>query len=651
MSLRYSYKIDKIIQRLSETGVQVNGELIRKAYEFAFKAHQNVYRRSGKPYIEHPVMVAELLSELKVDDITIAAALLHDVIEDTDISALEIKEIFGDTIHNIVDGVTKINEIHYDTFEEKQTENYRKLIISMIRDLRVIMIKFADRIHNMRTLEFMKPEKQKRIARETLEIYAPLAYRLGMYKVKNEFEDRAFKILKPSDYEMIRNKLKDSSEHMEQYINQLSPLILNELDKNEIKGEVNGRIKHLYSIYNKLAFRKKSFEEILDIIALRIVISDDDDCYRVLSLIHQLFKPIPGMINDYIAAPKPNGYQSLHTKVIYDNKVIEIQIRTRKMHELAEFGLAAHWRYKSSSSEDLHAIDEYILKLRNVLQESFEAKDPKEILEDLKVNLISSEIFVFTPKKDLITLPSGSTPIDFAYKIHENIGNHCIAAKKNGKIIPLNAALENGDIIEIITSPKTVPSFNWLKFSKSPRARSSIRHYLRKIEYGKTLKLGRDIFIRELDRYKIRINRDLIKNILLVFGFKAIEDFYFSVGNGEIRPNQFIRKIGASKKEGIFDKLVQKIKIKSPNDKNNIGPDNKRNIIYADCCNPLPGDSVVGEHTDDDAIRVHLVNCVEIGKIDPKNLININWQVDKDEEFEVAFKVAAEDRLIFFTSL
>ncbi|MFA6653592.1 MAG: HD domain-containing protein, partial [Candidatus Delongbacteria bacterium] len=363
MPEKYAAQIEKVISRLRSTGQQVNGDLIRRAYEFAFEAHRNVYRRSGKPYIEHPVEVAGILSELKVDDITVAAALLHDVVEDTDISELEIKEKFGETISDIVNGVTKINEIYYNTLEEKQSENYRKLIISMIKDLRVIIIKFADRIHNMRTIKYMKPEKQKQIARETLDIYAPLAYRLGMYKIKNELEDRSFAVVDPENFESISKQISETHGSMDAYITKVTPIITAALDKEGIKSSVTGRIKHIYSIYNKLATRKKHFNDIMDIIALRIVIPDDGDCYHILSIVHQLFLPVPGMFNDYIAVPKENGYQSLHTKVVFENRVIEIQIRTRKMHEVAEFGLAAHWRYKTTSAEDIEAIDEYIAKL------------------------------------------------------------------------------------------------------------------------------------------------------------------------------------------------------------------------------------------------------------------------------------------------
>ena len=644
MSDDLSARVEELISKLTLSGVSVKPELIREAYEFARQAHKNSFRQSGEPYIEHPVNVAEILSELKVDDITITAALLHDVIEDTDISPLEIKEKFGKTIFDIVDGVTKISEIHYSSFEEKQTENYRKLIISMIKDLRVIMIKFADRLHNIRTLRYMRPEKQKRIAKETLEIYAPLANRLGMYKVKNEFEDRAFEILDPENFKIIKSRLSQTHGFMEQYIKKISPAVLSELEKQGIKGSVNGRIKHYFSIHTKLKTRKKSFEEILDIIALRIIIPDDDDCYKVLSIVHQLFKPVPGMINDYIASPKENGYQSIHTKVIFDNKIVEIQIRTCKMHELAEFGLAAHWRYKASGGVTENALDDYILRLRNVLQESFEANDPKEILEDLKVNLISGEVFVFTPKKDLMILPSGSTPIDFAYKIHENIGNHCIAAKKLGKVIPLDTILENGDIVEIITSPKMAPSFDWLRFTKSPRARSSIRQYLRKIEYGKTVGLGRDIFVAELKKYKISISSGLLKSVLISFGFKTSNDFYYAVGNAEIKPNHFMRKISSVRKEGIFDKLVQKIKVKSHEGKKGYSVRSSGSVKYAKCCHPLPGDSVVGESSKDGFITIHLSNCPVIGQTDPSSLLTVNWEVEKDDEFEVNFKVAAEDR-------
>jgi GTP diphosphokinase / guanosine-3',5'-bis(diphosphate) 3'-diphosphatase len=643
MPSRYLIQIENIIKRLQATGMNVNADLIRQAYDFAFQAHKNVFRRSGKPYIEHPVMVAEILSELKVDDVTIAAALLHDVVEDTEISGVEIKNKFGDTIFEIVNGVTKINEIYFDTFEEKQTENYRKLILSMIKDLRVILIKFADRIHNMRTIRFMKPEKQKKIARETLDIYAPLAYRLGMFKVKNELEDRSFEILDPVNYEAISKKLEDSLGSMDQYIHRITPVIVSELEKRNIKAVVNGRIKHYYSIFNKINVRKKTFEEILDIIALRIIIPETEDCYNVLSIIHQLFMPIQGMFNDYIAAPKANGYQSLHTKVLFENRVIEIQIRTEKMHEIAEFGLAAHWRYKSSNNDDLHAIDEYILKLRTILQESFEASNPKEILEELKINLVSGEIFVFTPKKDMVTLPAGSTPVDFAYKIHERIGNQCIAAKRRGKVIPLSTTLEKGDIIEIITSPKAHPSYNWLKFAKSQRARTSIKHFLKKTEYNDTVKLGRDIFINELKKYNLPIERQSLKTILKAYGFSAVEDFYYTVGSGEIKPNNFMRKLSSLKKESILEKFVEKIRIKSP--KNVIiKEENSKKIIYATCCHPLPGDTIVGQMLDDDTVMIHLSNCPVIGSADPVSLVNTVWEVDKDEEFEVSFKIAAEDR-------
>ncbi len=641
---RYSIQIDNVIKKLQATGQDVNADLIRRAFDFSFTAHKNVYRRSGKPYIEHPVEVAEILSELKVDDITVAAALLHDVVEDTDISGLEIKEKFGDTIYEIVNGVTKINEIYYDTFEEKQSENYRKLIISMIKDLRVIIIKFADRIHNMRTIKFMKPEKQKKIARETLDIYAPLAYRLGMYKVKNELEDRSFEILDPENYNAISEKIRDSHEAMEAYMARITPIIAKELDERGVTASISGRIKHFYSIFNKLVNRKKSFEEILDIIALRIVIPDGEDCYHVLSIIHQLFMPIHGMFNDYIAAPKENGYQSLHTKVVFENKVIEIQIRTNKMHELAEFGLAAHWRYKGSNSDDLHAIDDYIVKLRNILQESFDADNPKEILEELKINLISGEIFVFTPKKDLITLPAGSTPIDFAYKIHENIGNRCIAAKKGGKIIPLSSQLENGDIIEIITSPRSVPSYNWLMFAKSPRARTAIKHFLKREEHSKTVRMGRDIFSDEVKKYNLKMQKSVVEHVLKAFGFTAPEDFYYAVGSGVIRPNQFMRKISSLKKESLLTRLMQKIIVKSP-----VSPSGKQlhktaNVSYATCCHPLPGDSIVGYKKDDGSLEIHISNCPAVGSIDPANLVNANWDADQDENFDVSFRIAGEDR-------
>ncbi|MBN2790583.1 MAG: bifunctional (p)ppGpp synthetase/guanosine-3',5'-bis(diphosphate) 3'-pyrophosphohydrolase [Candidatus Delongbacteria bacterium] len=645
MPSRYTIQIDNIIKRLQENGSNVNEDLIRKAYEFAFEAHKNVFRRSGKPYIEHPVMVSEILSELNVDDITIAAALLHDVVEDTDISGLEIRENFGETIYQIVDGVTKIDEINFGTLEEKQAENFRKLIISMIKDIRVIIIKFADRLHNMRTIKFMSVEKQKKIAKETLEIYAPLAYRLGMYKIKSELEDLSFELLEPENFKMIKNKIELSYDKMESVINKIQPLIISKLSSQNIESTVNGRIKHFYSIFKKLKTRKSSFEEIMDIIAIRIIIPKEEDCYKVLSIVHEMFSPVHKMFHDYIAAPKENGYQSLHTKVIFENKIIEIQIRSTKMHEIAECGLAAHWKYKRTDMEnDHHALDKYIIRLRGILQESFESKDPKEFLEELKINLISGEIFVFTPKKDLITLPVGSTPVDFAYKIHENIGNHCIAAKVSGQIIPLYTPLENGNVVEIITSNKFTPTYNWLKFAKSPRARTSIKHFLKKIEFNKTLKLGRETFYNELEKYKIKPDRDIIRQTSSAFGYKTIEEFYNSIGNGVIKPIHFMRKISSFKKEGMFEKLIHKIRLKS-RDKREIFNTSVENakMINADCCHPLPGDSIVGEIVDE-MIIIHIANCSKIGAVEPQNLININWETEKYENYDVKFKVAAEDR-------
>ena len=645
MPSRYAIQIDNIIKRLQDNGGNVNEDLIKKAYEFAFEAHKNVFRRSGKPYIEHPVMVSEILSELNVDDITIAAALLHDVVEDTEISGLEIRENFGETIYQIVNGVTKIDEINFGTLEEKQAENFRKLIISMIKDIRVIIIKFADRLHNMRTIKFMSVEKQKKIANETLEIYAPLAYRLGMYKIKSEFEDLSFELVDPENFKKIKDKITLSFDSMDSFINRIKPIILEELGNKNIHSVVNGRIKHFYSIHRKLQTRKSTFEEILDIIAIRIIIPDDEDCYKVLSIIHKIFPPIHGMFHDYIASPKQNGYQSLHTKVKFEKKTIEIQIRTNKMHEIAECGLAAHWKYKHTDIEDNHeALDNYITKLRTVLQESFESKDPKEFLEELKINLISGEIFVFTPKKDLITLPAGSTPIDFAYKIHENIGNRCIAAKVSGKIIPLSTVLENGSIVEIITSNKFTPTYNWLKFAKSPRARSSIKHFLKKIEFNKTLKLGRETFYNELEKYKIKPDREIIRQTSTIFGYKTIEEFYNAVGNGIVKPIHFMRKISSFKKEGFFEKLIHKIKLKSRDKREifNTFVENSK-MIHAQCCHPLPGDSIIGEIVDE-MIVIHIANCSKIGSVDSSNLININWETERSENFDVKFEVAGEDR-------
>ena len=645
MPSRYLKIIDNIINKMKQSGLKVNEKLIMDAYMLAADAHKNDFRRSGAPYIEHPVLVADILSDIKIDDITIAASLLHDVAEDTTVSILEIEEKFGKIIADIVDGVTKINEIKFESLEHKQSENYRKLIISMIKDLRVIIIKFADRLHNIRTIKFMKPEKQVRIAKETLEIYAPLAYRLGMYKIKSELEDRAFEILQPEKYQEIKNILNLSKTEMEGYIEKIKKGIGKKLNDYGMSADVNGRVKHFYSIYKKHKVREKKFQEILDIIALRIILSNDDDCYKALKVIHNFFRPLPNNFTDYIAGPKPNGYRSLHTKVIFEGKVVEVQIRTKEMHEIAEYGLAAHWRYKAQNPHDKsNAIDQYIDKLKSILTNSFESSDPKEVLEELRINLVSGEIFVFTPKKDLIVLPAGSTPIDFAYKIHDNIGNHCIAAKISGKIKPLSTILQNGDVIDIMTSDKVEPGHEWLKFAKSSKARTAIKHFLKKNQYTKTLKLGEEIIVHELEKYNVKKSEQLINDLFDSMGFESAEELYHSVGQGKVKPLKFLRQIIPERKDSVLQKLVNRITFKQKSSGIKISKIQEKNVQMGKCCFPLPGENILGKVESNGQVVVHKAECENLEEISQDNLIKVFWAPEEDEHFNVKVRVIAEDR-------
>lgn len=644
MASRYKHIIDKIIEKLKENNINISSDLIYEAFEYADEKHKGEFRRSGAPYIEHPVMVADILSDIRVDDKTIAAALLHDVVEDTDATKSVIREKFGNDVAEIVEGVTKINDI-FHSYEHKRAENYRKLGISSIKDFRVIIIKFADRLHNMRTLKYLSPEKQNRIATETLEIFAPLANRLGIYKIKNELEDRALQIINPINYENISQMLEYSKKEMEDVIEKVKPIIEKRLDEIGIRAEINGRVKHHYSILKKLQTRKKSFDEIYDLMAVRVIL-EDELCYKVLEVVHNLFKPVPGMFNDYIARPKPNNYRSLHTKVIFERKIIEIQIRTRQMHEYAEYGLAAHWRYKQNKNTQNDVIDDYIDRLRAVLDNSFESSDPHEVIEELKLNLIPSEILVFTPKKDPVTLPHGSTPVDFAYKIHENIGNHCIAAKVSGKLVPISTELKDGDIVEIITSKNQTPSFDWLKFVKYSKARQAIKHYLKKAQYEQSVTLGKEIINSEFTKYKIKMVDEVVEDLANSFGYNEIDKFYQTIGSGNITPTQFLRKIipeyTSEQKSTFFGKIVNVLKSSKQGLK--IHNDENTKIKFATCCHPLPGDAIKGILVPDEGISVHRINCKNIEEIDSENFIEVTWDTDKDERFCVEIKIISEDR-------
>src|SRR6476620_7571173 len=507
-------RLNDILQRVAAYHPDPDLDIIKKAYVYSAKVHQGQLRKSGEPYLVHPLEVAGILAELKLDEASIVTGLLHDTIEDTLATQEELTELFGPEVSQLVDGVTKLSKFSATASlsqEEKQAENFRKMIIAMAQDIRVILVKLADRTHNMRTLDHMKEEKQARIAQETLDIYAPLANRLGISWVKTELEDLSFRYLKPQEFQELQAKVSRRKKEREKYITDVCEVMEEELKKRGLTAQVSGRFKHLYSIYKKMKAQGIDFEQIHDVIAFRILMPTVPNCYEALGMVHQLWKPVPGRFKDFIAIPKPNMYQSLHTTVIGpQSERIEVQIRTEEMHKIAEEGIAAHWAYKEGRVQ-ISKDDEKFAWLRQLMEWQQDLKDPKEFLETVKVDLFTDEVFVFTPRGDVKALPRGATPVDFAYAIHSDVGGKCVGAKVNGKIVPLRYKLKNGDQVEVLTSPQAHPSKDWLTFVKTSRAQQKIRGFIKQQQRDKSLQLGRELGEKELKRFGLTLNK-LIKN-------------------------------------------------------------------------------------------------------------------------------------------
>ncbi|RKY79240.1 hypothetical protein DRQ15_03320 [candidate division KSB1 bacterium] len=646
----YEAILDGILNSLKRYCKHADGALLRKAFNFAFEAHRHQLRRSGQPYIVHCLEVARILTEMEMDDVTITAGLLHDVAEDTGVTLEEVKAEFGEEVALLVDGVTKISELHFNSLEEKQAETFRKMIFSMIRDIRVILIKFADRLHNMRTIQYLPQKKQQRIALETREIYAPLAHRLGIAKIKWELEDLAFKVLNPHQYDELVNKVNERRDEREAYLQRIRKPILQELRKVNIKAEVTGRPKHLYSIYRKMVMREKPFEEIYDLFAVRIIVKRVEECYSVLGIVHTLFTPIHERFKDYIAIPKSNMYQSIHTTVIGpEGRMVEIQIRTEEMHRTAESGIAAHWRYKEGKQK-VDELDEQLVWLRHVLDWQRDVHDAKEFMEDLKISLFQDEIFVFTPKGDLIKLPRGATPVDFAFAVHTDIGYHCIGAKANGKIIPLDTQLQSGDSVEIITSAKQVPNPDWIQFVKTSKARSRIKKWIRDSLFEESIKLGREILEKRLKKLHYKASDEEIIDVAQGMGFPNEKQFLAAIGRGEISVQGVLAKLlpesakEAKKDDSFFHRFVARAR-KSATGVKIHGLDDLL-IHFAKCCHPVPGDRIVGFITRGKGVVVHRADCSNLVKLmeDPDRQIEVKWDVNKDNQFLVGLRLIAEDR-------
>ena len=624
-------------------------EEIKEAAEYIIKKHEGQYRKSGEPYYIHPIEAAKILADLRLDKTTIVSGLLHDVVEDTDTTLEEISEKFGDDVALIVDGVTKIGKYKFTSKEEAEAENFRKMLVSMAKDIRVILVKLADRLHNVRTLQYLPEHKQKRIAKETLDIYAPLAARLGLWKIKSELEDTSFKFYNPEEYKRITTYVAQSKEAQEKFLREeVVPKIKEALEKHGIKAEIQYRTKHIYSIYEKTIRKNISLSDIYDIYGIRILVNDIKDCYLTLGIIHSLWPPVPGRFKDYISLPKSNMYQALHTTVITEKgKFVEIQIKTYDMHKIAEEGIAAHWRYKGGkylSEKDLKSFT----WLRNIL-ESLKEEKSKEVISSIKHDIASDEIFVFTPKGDLIKLPVGATPVDFAYHIHTQVGHKTAGAKVNGRIVPLDTKLKNGDVVEIITAKVNKPSRDWLNFVVTTKAKTHIRQYLAKKERKRLLKFGEKLlnkFLKKVDKTVQSLTENDKKKLLERFNFKSFDDFLIAVGEGKISPQKIVRTLRGEQEKA----KTGKSQITSSSKDAVVEVDGLSNILtsIAKCCCPIPGDEIVGVILKGKGISIHAKDCPNIKNIienEPDRIIVAEWKRENLKPiFPVYIRVVSQDK-------
>ncbi|MCL2760194.1 MAG: bifunctional (p)ppGpp synthetase/guanosine-3',5'-bis(diphosphate) 3'-pyrophosphohydrolase [Desulfuromonadales bacterium] len=646
-------RLNDILNKVSHYNSSADLNMIRKAYVYCAKVHQGQIRLSGEPYIIHPMEVSAILADLKLDVPTVVAGLLHDTVEDTLATLEELTELFGEEVAALVDGVTKIGKIHFKTKQESQAENFRKMLLAMSDDIRVILIKLADRLHNMRTLQFQPEIKQRNIARETLDIYASIAHRLGIQSIKTELEDLSFQYLEPQIYADLASKVTTKTQEREAYVEEVKKIIISKLDEYGIHGEVSGRSKHLYSIYRKMVKRNVDFDDIYDLVAVRVLVDDIKSCYEVLGIVHSLWKPITARFKDYIAMPKGNMYQSLHTTVIGPTgERVEVQIRTFEMHHVAESGIAAHWKYKEGKGYDEREVERFAW-LRQLLELQQELQDSKEFMDSVKIDLFSEEVYVFTPQGDVKSLPKQSTPIDFAYSIHSDIGDRCVGAKVNGKLVPLKYELKNGDIIEIITSPHHTPSKDWLKIVKSSKARNRIRLWIKTEERNRSISLGREICEKEFRRYSLNYNKLFksgeIKNAAAEYGLRSEDDLMAAIGYGKLSVGQLIGKLVPEAKLNALKEQVDKVEKTKPSTRRKdtgailiSGVDDVM-VRFGKCCNPLPGDDIVGFITRGRGVTVHVADCPVAFATDPERRIDVAWNSEKHAPLPVKIRVTCHD--------
>jgi len=664
-------KVAELVAKAEQLYGKEGVEKIRKAYAYAAKSHEGQKRSSGEPFIIHPVEVALILMELGLDVDTVVAGILHDVVEDTGVTLQQLEGEFGTDIAKLVDGVTKLSRIEYKSKEEQQLESLRKMFVAMAKDIRVIIIKLADRLHNLRTLEYVDEEKQREKAYETLEIYAPLAHRLGIFKIKWELEDISLRYIDPRGYYDLVEKVAAKRREREAYIQDVIQTLKKKLNEMKIEAEIEGRPKNFYSIYRKMYMQHKSFEEIYDLLAIRVIVNSVRDCYAVLGIVHTLWKPIPGRFKDYIAVPKPNMYQSLHTTVIDSRgELFEIQIRTWDMHRTAEYGIAAHWKYKEGRrvSTDL---DEKLAWIRQLLEWQSDLKDFREFVETLKIDLFSDEVFVFTPKGDVIDLPKGAGPLDFAYAIHTEIGNKCVGAKVNGKLVPLDYQLQTGDIVEIITSPNSRgPSRDWLKIVKTTQAKNKIKQWFKKERREENIIKGKEMLEKEAKRQGYVLSQ-LLKNewiepILKKYGFHLVDDIYAAVGYGGLTTSQVLvrlineykryQKVAAAESEEDIAARQAKAERPKKHADNGIHVKGVDNILVriARCCNPVPGDKIIGFITRGRGVSVHRADCVNVVNIAPEErhrLVDVEWSGEDKASYNAEIQIIARDRHLLLADI
>ena len=650
-------RFEDLIEKVRATSPEADVELLRRAYVFSAFEHKGQVRHSGEPYLVHPIEVAAILADMKLDVVAVAAGLLHDVVEDTLVSIERIRELFGEEIAHVVEGVTKLGAIQFSSNEQRQAENFRKMLLAMVDDIRVILVKLADRLHNMRTLHHLPEERRLRVAQETRDIYAPIANRLGMSKIKNELEDLSFKHLEPKAYEALRAKVESRRRTNEGVIDELTRTIGGKLAEAGVPLiGIDGRVKRLFSIHQKLKRQKIDVDQVYDFVALRVVTESVRDCYAALGIIHQTWAPVPGRIKDFIAMPRPNGYQSLHTSVISERGFpFEVQIRTVEMHHIAEEGIAAHWKYKEGrvgAARD----EQYFAWLRQVLEWQQEVRDPQEFIQNLKIDLYPEEVYIFTPRGEVKVLPVGATPVDFAYLVHTDVGHQCVGARVNGKMVPLRTHLHNGDIVEIVTAPGHKPSRDWLGFATTSRARSKIRHFIHAEEKQRSTELGRKLFEKEARRFdvsfKAMVEPARLDAAALSYGLQRADDLFAAIGYGKISARNVIAKLvpGEELKEKKPDTPItaavkkvlgtgeQKIRVRGFDD---------LMVFRARCCNPIRGEKIVGYITRGKGVSVHSVTCPNVINLlyDPERRIDVEWDRGTDASpYIVRLAIQVEDR-------